>query len=127
MKTNTNKYVDGFVIPIKKKNIAAYKKMAKWGAETWKKHGALEYFECIGNDLKAPKNMGQGFGKLAKLKPDETVVFSWIVYKSKAHRDAVNKKVMAEMDKEAEKYKNMPMPFDMKRFAYGGFKVIVEF
>ncbi len=119
------KYVDGFVIPIKKKDLAAYKKMATWGAKTWMKHGALEYFECAGDDLKVKKGMGQGFGKLAKLKPDETVVFSWITFKSKAHRDLVNKKVMAEMDKEVEKYKDMPMPFDMKRFAYGGFSVLI--
>lgn len=129
MKTETKKYVDGFVIPIKKKNIAAYKKMAQWGAETWMKHGALEYFECIGDDLKMKKSGGMGglgFVKLANLKPDETVVFSWIVYKSKAHRDMVNKKVMAEMSKQSEKYKDMPMPFDMNRLSCGGFKAIVE-
>lgn len=126
MKTNNKKYVDGFVIPIKKKDIATYKKMAQWGAKSWMKHGALEYFECIGDDLKAKKHMGQGFIKFANLKPNETAVFSYIVFKSKAHRDLVNKKVMAEMDKQAEKYKDMPMPFDMKRFAYGGFKVIVS-
>ena len=122
------KYIDGFVIPIKKKDISAYKKMAKWGAKTWKKYGALEYFECVGDDLKVKKGMGQSFIKLAKLKKDETVVFSYIVYKSRAHRDAVNKKVMQEMNDPVnkEKYKNMPMPFDMKRFAYGGFKAIVE-
>ncbi len=121
-------YVDGFVIPIKKKDIEAYKKMAEWGAAVWKKHGALEYFECVGDDLKVKKNMGQGFAKLAKLKPQETVVFSWIVYKSREHRDEVNKKVMKKMDspENQAKYKDMPMPFDMKRFAYGGFMPIVE-
>ena len=100
----------------------------QWGAKTWKKYGALEYFECIGDDLKVKKGMGQGFPKLAKLKPGETVAFSWIVYKSRAHRDEVNKKVEKEMSTPAnqEKYNNMPMPFDMKRFAYGGFKPIVE-
>lgn len=117
------KYIDGFVIPIKKKDMAAYKKMARWGAKTWKKYGALEYFECVGDDLKAQKGMGQGFVKLAKLKKDETVVFSYIVYKSRKHRDEINKKVMKEME-------SMPMPtsmpFDMKRFAMGGFHVIVE-
>lgn len=128
MKTKSTKYVDGFVIPIKKKDVAAYKKMAQWGADTWMKHGALQYFECIGDDLKVAKGMGQGFGKLAGLKPDETVIFSYIVFKSKAHRDIVNKKVMKEMDSPAnkEKCENQPMPFDMKRFAYGGFKSIVE-
>lgn len=128
MKTKNEKYVDGFVIPIKKKDIVAYKKMAEWGAEAWMKHGALQYFECIGDDLKVKKGMGLGFGKLAGLKPNETVVFSYIVFKSKAHRDAVNKKVMAEMStpENMKKYENKPMPFDMKRLSYGGFKVIVE-
>ncbi len=128
MKAKSQKYVDGFVIPIKKKDIAAYTKMAEWGRETWMKHGALQYVECIGEDLKVKKGMGQGFGKLAGLKPNETVVFSYIVFKSKAHRDAVNKKVMKEMDspENKKKYENMPMPFDMKRFAYGGFQTIVE-
>lgn len=128
MKTKNEKYVDGFVIPLRRKDVAAYKKMAEWGAQTWKKHGALQYFECIGDDLKVHKNMGQGFGKLAKLKPGETVAFSWIVYKSRKHRDEVNKKVMEEMNDPVnqEKYKDKPMPFDMKRFAYGGFKPIVE-
>ena len=122
------KYIDGFVIPIKKKDTAAYGKMAHWGAKIWKKYGALEYYECLADDLKVQKNMGQGFIKLAKLKPGETVVFSWIVYKSRAHRDEVNKKVMQEMNDPAnkKKYEHMPMPFDMKRFAYGGFKTIVE-
>jgi uncharacterized protein YbaA (DUF1428 family) len=128
MKTNSTKYVDGFVIPIKKKDIGAYKKMAEWGAKTWMKYGALEYFECVGDDLKIKKGMGQGFPKLSKLKKNETVVFSFIVYKSKKHRDEVNKKVMKEMDspENKKKYENMPMPFDMKRFTYGGFKTIVE-
>lgn len=124
MKTNTKKYVDGFVIPIKKKNIAAYHKMAQWGAKTWKKHGALEYFECVGDDLAVQKGAGCGFTKLAKLKPDETVIFAWIVYKSKAHRDQVNKKVMS--DPSMNNFDPSTMPFDMKRFATGGFKVIVE-
>ena len=122
------KYIDGFVIPLKKKDVAAYKKMAEWGKKTWIKYGALEYFECIGDDLKVKKGMGQGFPKLAKLKKDETVAFSFIICGSRAHRDAVNKKVMAEMNepKNKKKYEHMPMPFDMKRFAYGGFKAIVE-
>jgi uncharacterized protein YbaA (DUF1428 family) len=122
------KYIDGFVIPLKKKNLAAYKKMAEWGKKMWMKHGALDYVETIGNDLKVKPGNGQGFGKLAGLKPDETVVFSYIVFKSKAHRDLVNKKVMAEMNspENTKKYENMPMPWDMKRFAYGGFQSIVE-
>jgi uncharacterized protein YbaA (DUF1428 family) len=122
------KYIDGFVIPLKKKNVAAYKKMAEWGKKMWMKHGALQYFECVGDDLKTKKGMGQGFPKFSKLKRNETAFFSFVVYKSKAQRDAVNKKVMAEMNSKEnrEKYKNMPMPFDIKRFAYVGFKAIVE-
>ena len=117
-------YVDGFVIPIKKKDIPAYKKMAVWGAKTWKKYGALEYFECIGDDLAALKGMGMGFKKLAKLKPDETAVFSFIVYKSKIQRDQINKKVMS--DPAMNNFDMSTMPFDMKRFATGGFKVLVK-
>jgi uncharacterized protein YbaA (DUF1428 family) len=124
MKTKNEKYVDGFVIPIKKKDLKAYKKMAEWGAEMWKKNGALEYFECVGDDLKVKKGMGQGFTKLAKLKPGETVIFSWIVYKSRAHRDQVNKKVMN--DPSMKDFDPSTMPVDMKRFVTGGFKPIVE-
>ncbi len=121
-------YVDGFVIPLKKKNVSKYKKMATWGAKAWKKHGALEYYECIGDDLGVKKGMGTGFKGLAKLKSDETVVFAFIVFKSRAHRDAVNKKVMVDMStKEVEKQMmEMGEVFDMKRFAYGGFKTIVQ-
>lgn len=118
-------YVDGFVIPIPKKNLAAYKKIAADGAKVWKKHGALEYFECVGDDLfpKMPGTKIAQFTKLAKAKAGETVVFSFIVYKSKAHRNAVNKRVIKEMSA------NEPppmMPFDMKRMAFGGFKTIVQ-
>lgn len=115
------RYVDGFVIAVPKKNLAAYRKMAKLGAKVWKEHGALEYVECVGDDLATA--MGVSFTKLAKAKPGETVAFSFIVYKSRAHRDAVNKKVMA--DPRMHKAPN-PMPFDMKRMAFGGFKAIVE-
>lgn len=116
-------YVDGFVIPVPKKNLAAYKRMATWGRKTWMKHGALQYFECVGDDLKAQPNCGIGFPKGVRLKPGDTVMFSFIIYKSKAHRDAVNAKVMKDPS-----MKTMPkkMPFDMKRFMYGGFKAIVE-
>ena len=122
------KYIDGFVIPLKKSNVKAYKKMAEWGKKSWMKHGAVDYVEAVGNDLKMKKGMGSSFGKLASLKSDETVVFSYIVFKSKKHRDEVNKKVMAEMNspENTKKYASMPMPFDMKRFAYGGFQSIVE-
>lgn len=126
MNTNSKKYVDGFVIPIKKKDLAAYKKMAQWGAKMWKKNGALDYFECVGDDLNVKKGMPQkGFIKLAGLKSDETVIFSWIVYKSRTHRDQVNKKVMS--DPSMNDFDHSTMPFDMKRFASGGFKPIVEF
>ena len=124
MKTNSKKYVDGFVIPIKKKDVVAYKNMAVWGAKMWKKYGALEYFECVGDDLKVKQGMGQGFIKLNKLKKDETVVFSWIVYKSKKHRDEVNKKVIS--DPSMKDFDPATMPFNMKRFVTGGFKPLVE-
>ncbi len=116
-------YIDGFVIPVPKKNAAAYKKMAKEAMGVWKKFGALDYKECMIDDAK-PEFVTFTFPKMAKTKPDETVWFSFITYKSRAHRDAVNKKVMAYFDKKYGKDK-MPMPFDMKRFAYGGFKVEV--
>jgi alkaline phosphatase len=118
-------YVDGFVLVIPKKNAAAYKKMATEGSRVWKKHGALDYKECVIDDV-SPPMVTLTFPKLAKAKPNEAVWFSFITYKSKAHRDRVNAKVMAEMSKQGEKYKDMPMPFDTKRMAYGGFKVIVD-
>ena len=113
-------YVDGFVIPVPKSKIATYKKMAKLGAKMWLEYGALDYYECVGDDLNI-----QGvipFGKFAKLKPNETVIFSWIVYKSKAHRNQVNKKVM--QDPRMQAYPEMP--FDPKRMTLGGFKVLVK-
>lgn len=118
-------YVDGFVLVVPKKNIEEYKKMARQGAKLWKKHGALKYMECQGDDLH-PEWIKLTFPKLTKLKANETVWFSFIVYKSKAHRNAVNAKVMKDpfmSDPEMAK----SMPFDMKRMAYGGFKAIVEF
>lgn len=114
-------YVDGFLLAVPKKNLAAYKKMAKLGARVWKKHGALEYRECVGEDLKPP--FGVPFTKVAKAKPGETVFFSYIVYKSRAHRDKVNKAVMADP---AMKEPPAGMPFDMKRMSYGGFQGFVE-
>ncbi|MBI4032804.1 DUF1428 domain-containing protein [Candidatus Berkelbacteria bacterium] len=122
-------YVDGFVIPIKKENVGAYRKMAEEGKEIWMKHGALQYFECVGDDLD-PETGDMGaivpFPKLAKAKKGETVVFAFVIYKSRKHRDEVNKKVMAEMDEKYKDMKDMPMPFDMKRMTFGGFKTIVE-
>ncbi len=119
------KYVDGFVIPISKKNIEEYKKMAKIGKKLWKKYGALDYKECIGQDL-TPKDIKMTFPTIAKCKPDETVVFSYIVFKSRKHRDQVNAKVMKDPLMNDPNFKDKPMPFDMKRFAYAGFEVIVE-
>ncbi len=119
------KYVDGFVIPIPKRNTAKYKKMALEASKVWKKFGALDYKECILDDPKPDKAVKFTFSKLAKVKPGETVWFSLVVYKSRQHRDAVNKKVMAYFAKKYGK-KEMKMPFDMKRFAYAGFKVAVE-
>ncbi len=115
--------VDGFVLPVPKKNVEAYRRMAKKASVVWKDHGALEYRECVGDDLKI--KMGMPFPRLAKLKASETVVFSWIVYKSRAHRDGVNAKVMK--DPRIAKMMTGKPPFDVKRMAYGGFKVIVEF
>jgi uncharacterized protein YbaA (DUF1428 family) len=114
------RYVDGFVIPVPKKNLKAYLRMARMGKKTWMKHGALDYKECVGDDVKS--KWGTPFPRLMKLKPSETVVFSYIVYKSRAHRDRVNAKVMKEMEKMDMK----EMPFDMKRVVYGGFKVLVD-
>lgn len=122
------KYVDGFILPIPKNKIEAYRKMAKMGARMWKKYGALEYFECAGEDLN-PKSMGMKFltfPKIAKTKPGETVVFSFIVFKSRAHRDQVNARVMKDPAMSNPAWKDTPMPFDMKRMAYGGFEVIAE-
>lgn len=122
------KYIDGFVIVVPKKNIEAYRKMAKVGAKVWMKHGALEYFECIGEDLR-PESMGMPmltFPKMTGAKPSETVAFSFIVFKSRKDRDRVNAKVMKDPMMNDPKWEKMPMPFDMKRMAYGGFETIVE-
>lgn len=113
-------YIDGFIIPIKKKNISKYKKLAQVGCKVWMNNGALNYYECIGDDF---VKHGLGFKKMCKLKPDETFVFAFITYKSKSHRDRVNKKVMVEMD---NLFKDMKMPFDMKRFSMAGCKALVH-
>lgn len=123
------KYVDGFILVVPEDKIEEYKKMAEIGRDTWMKCGALEYFECRSNDL-VPQEMGgekaRAFTDMAGAKKDETVWFSFIVFKSKEHRDEVNAKVMEEMSKHMEEYKDMCMPFDMTRMAYGGFQVEVE-
>lgn len=118
------KYVDGFVLAVKKNKINAYKKMAVEGKKIWMKYGALGYKECMISDAK-PKWVKLTFPKMVKVKKGETVWFSYIEYASKKHRDEVNKKVMAQMDKDKDKYKDFEMPFDMKRMAYGGFSVEV--
>lgn len=122
------KYVDGFVLVIPKNKVTEYLKMAREGKKMWMKYGALDYKECIGDDMN-PDMEGMPiltFPKLVKAKKNETVWFSYIGYKSKAHRNEVNKKVMAEMDKKYENQEDMPMPFDMKKMAFGGFKVEVS-
>ena len=114
-------YVDGFVIPVPKKNMKSYLKMARMGGRIWKEHGALEVFECFGDDLK-PK-FGMPFPRGIKAKPGETVVFSWILFKSRASRDRVNAKVMKD---KRMAMAPTPMPFDFKRMIYGGFTVAVK-
>ena len=116
-------YVDGFVIAIPKKNIKAYQKMSNKAGKVWKEHGALDYKECVGDDL-AVKGM-LPFPKLTKTKSGETVIFAYILYKSRKHRDAVNKKVMKDPRMNTMCDMNN-MPFDLKRMAYGGFKVFVD-
>ncbi|OGC78691.1 MAG: RNA signal recognition particle [candidate division Zixibacteria bacterium RBG_16_50_21] len=118
-------YVDGFVLPVPKKNLAAYRKLAREAGKIWRKYGAIDYKECIGDDLKNHWG-GIPFNKLARTRPGETVAFSYIVYKSRAHRDQVNASAAKDPFMNDPKYKDKPMPFDMKRQAYGGFKVIVD-
>jgi alkaline phosphatase len=112
-------YVDGFVIPVPKKSLKAYVQISKKAGKLWKKHGALEYRECVGDDMNIKGILP--FPKLTGSKAGETVIFSWIVYKSKAHRDRVNKKVMSD-----PAMGQPECPFDPARMAYGGFKVIVD-
>ena len=123
------KYVDGFVLVIPNDKAEEYKKMAVEGRDMWMKHGALEYYECRGDDMKQ-NEMGdektRAFPEMAGAKTGETVWFSFIVFKSKEHRDQVNAKMMEEMGKQMEGKKDFSMPFDMKRMAYGGFTVEVE-
>lgn len=123
------KYVDGFLLVVPKNRAEDYKKMAEDGRETWMKCGAIEYYECRGDDMAAMEMEGEkarAFPDVAGASDEEEVWFSFIVFESKEHRDEVNAKVMEEMGKKAEEYKNMIMPFDMKRMAYGGFQVEVE-
>lgn len=122
-------YIDGFVFPVAKNKVGEYKKMAQWGAKTWMKFGALAYYECMGDDLTVQAQGGmksRSFKDLAKAKSGDTVWFSFIIFRDKKHRDSVNKKVMAQMNKEADKWKDMVMPMDPKKMAYGGFKTVVR-
>jgi uncharacterized protein YbaA (DUF1428 family) len=115
-------YVDGFVVPVPKKQLQAYRRLAKQAGKVWREHGALEFRECVADDVKVGK--WTSFPQSVKLKPNETVVFSWITYKSRAHRDRVNAKVMK--DKRITSMDPKTMPFDGKRMIYGGFQVLVE-
>ncbi len=119
------KYVDGFVLVVPKKNLAEYKKLATEGAKAWKKFGALDYKECVIDDAK-PEHVTFTFPKMMSAKPSEVVVFSYITFKSRTHRDQVNKKVMAYFEEKYADQKEQSMPFDMKRMAYGGFEVLVS-
>ena len=116
-------YVDGFIVPVPKKKLAAYRSMAKKVGKIWMEYGALSYVECVADDVKVGKRTS--FPRSVKLKPRETVIFSWITYKSRAQRDKVNAKVMAD-----PRLKNMmdvkSLPFDAKRMIFGGFKTFLE-
>jgi uncharacterized protein YbaA (DUF1428 family) len=117
------RYVDGFVIPIQKRKVRAYLRQARLGARLWKEHGALAYYECVGEDLKVP--FGLGFPRMARLKAGETAVFSFIVFRSRAHRDKVNAAVMKDPRMGGPEMQ-APFPFDVKRMAMGGFEVLVS-
>lgn len=118
-----NKYTDGFLIPVPKANLEAYRAMAESAGQIWKEHGALDYKECVLDD--GESEHGLPFPKGINSKDDEAVVFSWIVYESREHRDAVNARVMKDPRIDAM-CKDGQMPFDSKRMMYGGFKVIVD-
>jgi uncharacterized protein YbaA (DUF1428 family) len=116
------RYIDGYVLPVPTKNLQAYRRIAQKAGKIWREHGALEYRECAGDDLDV--KFGVPFPRSVKLKPGETVVFSWIVFKSRTHRDHVNAKVMKDL--RLAKMDPSSMPFDHKRMVYGGFKVLVD-
>jgi uncharacterized protein YbaA (DUF1428 family) len=117
------KYVDGFVLPVPKKNLQAYRRIAQKAGKIWREHGALDYKECAGDDLDV--KVGVPFPRTVKLKPGETVVFAWIVFTSRAHRDRVNAKVMKD-PRMKDICDPKDMPFDVKRMTYGGFKILVD-
>jgi uncharacterized protein YbaA (DUF1428 family) len=116
-------YVDGYVIPVPRAKLPIYRRIAQKAGKVWREYGALEYRECVGDDLQT--KMGAPFPRSLKLRRGETVVFSWIVFKSRAHRDAVNAKVMKD-PRLAKLMEKEPMPFDVNRMVYGGFKVMVN-
>ena len=118
-------YVDGFLLPVPKKNLAAYASMSKRAGKIWREHGALEYKECAGDDLEVKRGMGVAFPRLMRLKRGEVPVFAFIVYRSRAHRDRVNAKVMKD-PRIGAMMKTEKMPFDVKKMAYGGFQVVVD-
>ena len=118
------RYVDGFVVPVPKKKLADYRRMAQKAGKVWREHGALEYIECIADDVK--KGKLTSFPRSVKLKPGETVVFSYIVYPSRAQRDRINARVMKD-PRLAEMMDPKAMPFDGKRMFWGGFKTFVSF
>ena len=117
------RYVDGFIIPVPKKKLDAYRRIAELAAEVWREYGALEVRECVADDVKMGKLTS--FPRSVQKKPGETVIFSWIVYKSRADRDRINAKVMKD-PRLADMMKGESVPFDAKRMIYGGFEVIVE-
>ena len=115
-------YVDGFVLPVSKKRVKEYQKIAKLASKVWRDHGAIDYRECVADDISVGKRTS--FPRSVKMKPSETVILAWITYKSRKHRDAVNKKAMK--DKRLKKYENAKsMPFDTRRMFWGGFQTIV--
>jgi uncharacterized protein YbaA (DUF1428 family) len=116
-------YIDGFVIPVPKKKLAAYTRMARQASKVWIEHGALEYKECVGDDLDVPGTLP--FPKGIRTRPGETVIFSYVVYRSRAHRDHVNARIMKD-PRLAAMCDPADMPFDCRRMLYGGFKVLVE-
>lgn len=124
-----SKYVDGFVLVVPKGKVEEYKKMAEEGRDSWIRHGALEYFECKGDDLKQ-QEMGpeksRSFSEMAGAQDADDVWFSFIVFESKEHRDEVNKKVMEEMAEAYKEQSDFAAPFNMSQMAYGGFEVLVE-
>ena len=116
-------YVDGYVLPVPKKNLQAYARIAKKAGKVWLDHGAIEFHECVADDVKPGKHTS--FPQSVKLKSGETVIFSWIVFKSRAHRDSVNAKVMKD-PRLADMMDPKALPFDGKSMFWGGFKVLVE-